>query len=405
MVFRLVFLLIFFFSVVHIHGQPIRLLKQGCIKQNDFIEEVSVQNYLDLLLVNVGIGGQDYTFMFDTGADISVISKDIISDLNLQPEKHCTIEDSKNRKHRTELLALPEIVIGNISFHSTAAAVEDLEPLNTILSCIEIDGIIGNNLIRLASWQIDYSQSILRITDRPEKLTVADNAIKVPLHMGTLGSAKIDVEYNGIKDRLTFDTGSNGDISTSMKVFGKLMHADKDFQFAKASGDQSGGLYGSRQGDTWHGYISELYLNEYHAKNRIVKFEKDAAKTIGNRFFKSFVVTMDLESSLLYLEQVKPMTCEPITTYGFEFKPDYSSNGFRIGVVWEELNTNFNFPKLGSRVVRINDVDLTQLSKDDFCQYLKEDINQKFTGQINLVINEDGIERTVTVDKTQILPQ
>lgn len=400
---RLICILIGIFMLNCAQAQPLRLLKQGCIKQGDFLVEFPMHNYLDLIMVKVDIGGTEYDFMFDTGSDVSIISQDIITQMNLQVEKHCTIQDSKKRRKKTGLLAIPEIQLGGISFQSTAAAIEDMSSLNNVLSCYSIDGILGTNFIRLAYWQIDYQNNTIKLTNDPDKLLLSGNVIELDLQTGAMGSAKIEVNYNGIKDKVTFDTGSNGGIATTTKILRRLKANSNNFQHVEAHGDQSGGLYGIREGSTWHGYVNDVSVGGFELDNRIIKFESDAAKTIGNKFFKNFVVTIDWTGSKLFLDQIKPIEEFPITSYGFEFKPDYSSNGFKIGVVWN--NSSNELPTLGSKVVQVNGENLDNLSKEEFCTYLQKDINQTFSDRIELTVLENGNPRTLSLSKTQILPE
>ena len=56
-----------------------------------------------------------------------------------------------------EYVLLPKVTVGCVDFLNTGAAIADLKR-SSVIACLNVDGIIGANLMQKAIWQIDYEK-------------------------------------------------------------------------------------------------------------------------------------------------------------------------------------------------------------------------------------------------------
>ncbi|MBK8636530.1 MAG: aspartyl protease family protein [Saprospiraceae bacterium] len=97
-----------------------------------------------------------YNFLFDTGAELNIFDPLIVDSLNLKKLKKGTISNGKNSNSGIQRVEINNIEIGGVQFFETVGMVWDMTKVANLVGCVKIDGIISNNLMRKAIWQIDY---------------------------------------------------------------------------------------------------------------------------------------------------------------------------------------------------------------------------------------------------------
>ncbi|HEY1040840.1 MAG TPA: retropepsin-like aspartic protease, partial [Bacteroidia bacterium] len=195
-------------------------MKRGEVEQKQFKVEVPFEMRLGVIVIKVNINGIDRDFIVDTGAP-NVISKELSEELKLTAVTNRKTGDSQGNSSSLSYVEIKKITIGGINFLNTGAAVGDLKQ-STEVGCLRVDGFIGANLMRKAIWQFDYTKQLITITSSMDSLEVPANADKINFYSRITGTPLADIEYNGVMDKgVTIDLGSNGDFSSSKRVFDK----------------------------------------------------------------------------------------------------------------------------------------------------------------------------------------
>jgi len=128
-----------------------------------FDQILSTTQISDLIFVRVAIGGEDYRFLFDTGAPM-VISKELQSKFQFEIISKNRVNDSQGNSKTQNYVTLDSIRLGSQVFTGLTAIEADLR-YSPILACLDIDGIVGANLMRHAFWEMDGATGYLRMTN------------------------------------------------------------------------------------------------------------------------------------------------------------------------------------------------------------------------------------------------
>lgn len=114
-----------------------------------------------IIIQDVYINGskKKYTFLFDTGSELSYVNYDILKDLEF--EKLGAIRSTDEVASENKEIGMVNFIINRVRF-------------NEIITCVDtsfmpvlgdIDGILGMNLIKLCVWKLDLINNEILITD------------------------------------------------------------------------------------------------------------------------------------------------------------------------------------------------------------------------------------------------
>ena len=147
-----------------------KLLKKGSVENTEFLEEIPFNYVNDLIFIDVVIKGNSYNFIFDTGAEISVIGEHIKNEVNYKNVTSYAVETSTMTSVNQEFVALEDLTVGSVLFERTGAAIMDISHFDAFFGCRTVDGILGNNLMRKAAWQVDYQNKKIILSDDISKI-------------------------------------------------------------------------------------------------------------------------------------------------------------------------------------------------------------------------------------------
>ena len=71
-----------------------KLLKKGSVENTEFLEEIPFSYVNNLIFIDVVINGNSYNFIFDTGAEVSVIGEHIKNEVNYKNVTSYAVETS-----------------------------------------------------------------------------------------------------------------------------------------------------------------------------------------------------------------------------------------------------------------------------------------------------------------------
>jgi len=155
--------LIFILFLVSCSGLS-KIFNNGTLTNIDYKEIIPFNYDYNYAIVEVEINSIKYNFLVDTGAP-TVISNAIYEDLKIEAIDYIAIEDSQGQINSQKVVVVPEIKIGNLTYHNTGGVVADLRNVFEF-DCMGIDGIIGSNQMAKSYWKFDYQNREITITDQ-----------------------------------------------------------------------------------------------------------------------------------------------------------------------------------------------------------------------------------------------
>jgi hypothetical protein len=377
-----------------------KLRTGGAVKDASFMEEIPLRYVNDLILIDVFINGKAYNFLFDTGAELSVIGDHVKKEIDYSSITSAAVETSSMTSKRQEFVELGDLIIGTVSFERTGAVIMDISHFNNYFGCQPIDGILGNNLMRKAAWQIDYENRKIVLCDNSSKLNVSKDAIKINLDDADTRNVYLDLTIDGVSSNFTFDTGYNGSIKSDSTMFNKLKAVKSDLKYISQEGLFTTDVNGKVMGRTYKALGEEIQMEGgLSMSNQIVNFGGSSSSLIGNKVFDDYLLTLDWRNNALFLDQQKDLAPAEETYFEFHFSPNFQSLKIEIvNIVDEEFAMT---PiSLDTEILAINGVDVSNFSLEELCAYwYEEGLKLRDLDKISMVVMDEDGKREIQLNR------
>lgn len=339
-----------------------KLYNSGSVPQEEFSGRIAFETMFDLIILPVEIEGKQYRFLFDTGAPM-VISKELREQLELKAAAKSGVTDSQGKTERLDYVWLKEVKLAGIEFKKTGAIVADLRKAPEI-ACMDIDGILGANLMKLAHWKIDSKNNAMYFTSRKDQLEIPDSEpLVLPFKMKRTYTPVVDlvVDDSVEVNNATFDTGFAGYLSLG---FGYLEDGYKEGE--KSVGYGSTGLYGSTM-DTIIETLRTVAIGDFQQVG-LVKYHYGGSKRLlGMDFFNQFDVVMDWEEKQMSLYP-KELEKQPHRSLGFT--PKWMDGKLIVGTVAYGSEAEKEGLKVGDEIVKLNQFNFYNPSLSTYCRMM-----------------------------------
>ena len=262
-----------------------QLSKKGYVKQKEYFVEIPFNYVNKHIYIEVVISGKKYNFVFDTGYEVTTIDSNIAKEIQYKIIKEVSLSGSSFADQKVTLVELPNIAIASLDFEETYGLLQDLS-FTKNPATQKIDGIIGNNLMRKSKWQIDYVQKVIRISSKIENFKNLPTAKKIELNNKDWGLGYVAIELNNQKHQFLFDLGSNGEFTANHSFAKFLKEKDTLLQQEKQTFP-----------------VGKIKIGEIELNDKSITLEKRASPLLGNAFFENYLLTIDWDKNILYLNQ------------------------------------------------------------------------------------------------------
>jgi predicted aspartyl protease len=340
------------------------------------------------VIIKVIIDGKPFDFLFDTGAMISLISKEAAGKAKYLEKITITDNLGHDQKHNT---VKKNVLINDIEFKDIGFAIMDFSHINQN-SCLQIDGIFGANAIKLCNWQIDPSTRRLKLSDVPFSNEITDTPIDLKYHAGLL--PLVSTTLNNANFLMLLDTGDDGLISLNRESYKNTVPE----QVKAISGE---GVYKGTFNSLLKEKIEKVELKKIQIGTQqvanvqaIVSNDKSA---IGYRFLQDYITTINTEVNKLYL---KPITQKDIANTG-AFDINFCRNEqdeLIICFIWDKSALKASGLNVGDKVVMFNGTRLEKLSDEQYCM-IKEHI--RALESITIKIRQGKQEKAYNLIKSE----
>ena len=337
------------------------LLKKGEVEQEKFKVVIPFEYRFGLVIIKVNIKGNEYDFLFDTGAP-NLLSKELAQILNPKSVVSQQIGDSQGESSSLDFVKIDKISIGGINFLNTGAAIANFSEPNEI-SCLKIDGFIGANLMKKAIWEIDYKNQKITITNSIDSLEIPSDSKKIRFYQKYANVPVVDIEIDGEPiNEIKVDLGSNRDFQLSSKYYKMLLRKKAILSTTFAYGSESSGLYGRGSNDTTnYAIVSNIKLGEVVLNNQIVNFREDNAR-IGTNFFKNFRVILNWYNEEITMIKTNEYDNTKLNNFGFT--PIVKGDKIFIGYIYNKSPADNAGLKLGDQILVVNGKDYNKVCWD-----------------------------------------
>lgn len=343
---------------------------KGKTNEKNYHVVIPFENVNDIIIIPVTIANKTYRFMLDTGAPCA-ISSNIADKIRLKADTSEILPDQSGIERLYQVGCIDKIEIAGISFDSIPTSI--VSDNNPIFSCLNIDGIIGSNLLRNSIVQFSFQNQQIILTDQFEKLNIDsvniskmifNDAQSSPLFVFIYSPSKKNKKKMGIYTM--YDSGSNGFLSISMR---SLKYVDSvglaPNVLAKSFGSNTLGMHGVAKNST--SYLLDLpvfSIGNSVFLNGTATTTTDITSIIGNQLLKHGTVTLDYINKQFCFE---PNNTEKsaIDVSEKQWSIDLAFNGdtLVVGQIWDDkLRKKI---MIGDRILSINDLNTQNITLCD----------------------------------------
>lgn len=267
-----------------------KLSTKGRINSNNFYSKVSFTTHKGVIGLDVQLDGETKKFLFDTGADLSLIQQDEISG------KINNVSGASGRTMKLGSGIVSSIKIEDTNFKNTYALNGNLVGLKEQVP--NFGGIIGQSIIRKANWLINYPDKELEVSNR-NLVDVGYREIFITRDNGNKPYTYIEMDNK--KYKVVIDFGSASTISLPIESeFGKEVLKTIELTNNTRERYTLGGL---QQIDEKIGKVPKIKLGEFILENVDVNINESSHPRIGINFFKDFQIYIDNTNKVYKLKR------------------------------------------------------------------------------------------------------
>lgn len=253
--------------------------QQGSVSPQNFNHKTSFITLKSIIILPVEINGTIKNFIFDTGADFTLIQRDTIIG------KTMNIGGASNRKMKLGTEIIPSFKIGSINFIKTVALNSDFVGLKEQIP--NFGGLIGQPIISKANWLIDYPNQIIKLSNE----NLIDDSFQAIEIKQKDGAPYINLLIDGKEYNAIIDLGSSATLSIpSDSKMAKQILNKYSFQDNEREIYSIGGLQNVQEKV---GIIPLVKIGNMAFSDVETDIRHSSQLRIGNKFFKDYIVYID----------------------------------------------------------------------------------------------------------------
>lgn len=382
---RIIVLICLVFSV-KFYGQKVKFNKGKALQRN-YYTELAYEELKSKLIIPVEIEGNTYRFLFDTGAP-NLISHSLREVIETKMINSIDVKDANDQKQPLDVVVIPLLSLGEVSFKNAPAIVNDAKS-NFLFECLEIDGIIGSNLLRKSIVQIDSKRKRLILSDNDDAMSLQGlDHLEMALD-GNQSSPYIWINLSGTgkaREQVLFDTGAEGFYDLSFNSFKKLNELGAFSHVGQATGFKGLGLFGVSE-PTMHYRVQIPFIELLGTTfSNVISISTPAKKSrLGADIFQHGKVTLNFKEHKFYFEPYEKNVNLQESVWAFN--PTVQDGELVVGLVWDDELIEQLSP--GDKVLQINELKTDSI---DICDLLVKRSPLKDQKELRIMVENSAGE-------------
>jgi predicted aspartyl protease len=351
------------------------------------------------IVVPVIIKGKTYHFVFDTGAT-TVVSKEIAEELALPSLFKNILQDGAGVEREETFYNVSDMQIADIDFKNVAVVAGDMKKFADVL-CVNIDGLLGTNVLRSCYWKVDYSNGQLTFSDR--EIKPSKDMYAVDFKENFSGTPLLELYMGKYRVNMFMDTGYTKVLSIPDSLYFRA-RKEHERPYVKGYGTTTVTLFENDPKEKYVGLLDSVYIfNKRHLLlNPTADIDHADTYLVGNAVFKGFgQMILDWKKHRLYLPEKAVDIKEAYPSFGFS--PLFVNNQLVVTVVWEGTEAFKKGITVGSIITAVNGQDTVNITHETWCGLLELFGNNK-PPEIMISVQDKGGKITGhTLKRTELL--
>ncbi|WP_107039406.1 hypothetical protein [Brumimicrobium mesophilum] len=366
-------------------------------------------------VVETIVAGNKRKYVIDTGAPTVLGYSDAFVDrVIVKPEIYKPIYAENKQTYFASNAKIDTVIIGANKYSNVGAGIIDFKLFSNFMTCEDINGIIGVNIMKKGVWSFDYNKSQVIVSPTIEDLNLDNSYVFDLLDVKGFEDPIIRLNVEGQSLVTLIDTGNSGfctffndkitDNFDGQKV--KLSHASfkligEDVLVDKQLYSDSSIILNLKTNDFGDNY-------KFTAMNTNITSSKTYKKLdmlMGHDFLKEFITTFDWANNKVYFQPIQVPNLSGRKTsknfninfhvydkkvYVFNYLNDYFPNG--------AIN-------IGDTVKAINNIPIEEIvNQENYCEIVsgERDFYPKQDTTIITVKNKLGETRDLKMYEVKV---
>lgn len=278
-----------------------------------FYDELPFQDKFGYFTIKARVDTATYEYIFDTGGYNTATSK-VLQNAGVSSLLEVEVGSANQLKSKVKLSKIPLLQLGKASFQDVGVFNFDF-PDSPVINCYTNAGLIGKSVIREAIWQIDYRQSVIRVSDQLRNLPAVEKGQKIKIRLDKVWNPYLTLSVNGRQEEFLFDLGFGGLLSLNEKTAASFGFQ----QTVTIEGEGSIGANGVREEKTHVASVRSVVVGGKELKNQVAHYAPSSKyNLLGSDLAKHFVITLNFKEGYLILTPYEGTeSAEPFQTFGF----------------------------------------------------------------------------------------
>jgi hypothetical protein len=363
-----------------------------------FVDTLSIEFVNNKIFVPVFINNIERRFLFDTGAILS-LSQPLQIEHDYELKYNENVMDINGNVDSIPFVLIREFSMGKMNFENKVSAVLNLDSM--LLHCLNIDGIIGSNILNELIIKIDIQKKML-IFSNQKNIFKKEKGYTLPLK--TLNN-NIPIitnlsPFKKAKEEVLFDTGDKHFYSISNRAYHFFDEKIglSNYTLETALGSSSIGLYGMERDTLKYKIKTDHFrLKNFTFRNVIIKNTSDTNSRLGADILNYGYVILDyINDKFTFI----PYNNSKSILLKDETEDIYISvvnDEFIISLIWEKSELYKVGLRKGFIIKKVNDIDV---DKENLCETFLNIRQELVKNQLTVVaVDSDGIERIYRTNK------
>ncbi|TNE29939.1 MAG: hypothetical protein EP346_04625 [Bacteroidetes bacterium] len=324
-------------------------------------DTLHVENKMGLMMVYVKVNNhpRPLEFIFDTGANLTVLNSNTAKELGLSSDRTMKLGDSQGSSYEVSVINLDTLQLGNGVYTDVLAAIIPF-PENSMISCMARDGILGYHVIRNAQWAYHPGDTILvgSISD------LRGNRTYENVEMTGRKAPVLSLDYNGVRyGGVLFDSGSTGGLDLKKSAMNPHMNSKR---FVTQIDGTTQGVYGNVLDTVYRVYNDTVQVAGIPLLSN-VDFSDKVERKIGMSAFGNRHFIIDGQNERLYLGEAES---DAVLSRSYGFVPGLRDSTLYVANLNLQSQAHQDGAEMEKIIYSINGRTAKDLLNTD-CGYLK----------------------------------
>jgi hypothetical protein len=342
------------------------------------VDTIKYENVLDLIKIPIQVNGKVYSFIFDTGAEGTVIRDDIAQKLDKTNCTFDTLTDTHNNDIVQTKFHVSSVTIGNNTLHDLSITTF---PKSNFFSCIGVDGVLGIDVISKFDWLFDFQNHTLIKIDTGYLVKGLHEYIAMSFYKNGF-RPRIKLKVNEKNIDFLFDSGANKNDVDSADY--EVIKGEIIKSYDKIT--NTSGITGEEKREEDKIFLIRTNLDSVANKPYFAEFNtiKSGESKIGNKYWgKNKLFFSWTKNKLLFKSDSN--TFQDVFSITFKL----INNLMIVNTLVNTEQIQKSGIKIGDKVKTINGIYFT-----DYCDLMKFQINPQYDKLIVELQNGKQIELT-----------